>query len=190
MAVNLVDNVRLVYVIVSVLLLEAVTFISRGFVLKSKLTEKKNTHWTTLSFMLIQLFMIFTCVFEVVLFDVQVSTFNNIGLLLVMIVLIITYLAQKELGEYYSPKIEVKKKHKLVDTGIYSVIRHPMYLASLLFMISLPMAGSAYFAFLWIIPFVTILYFRIKYEENILSKDLRGYKAYKKRTKAIIPYLI
>lgn len=190
MAVNLVNNIRLVYVIVSVLLLEAVTFIARGFVPKSKLAEKKDTHWTTLSFMLVQLLMIFSCVFEVVLFDVPVTTFNNAGLALVGFVLIITYLSHKELGEQFSPKIEVKKRHKLVDTGIYSLIRHPMYLASLLFMIALPMSASAYFAFLWAIPFIVVLWFRIKYEEDVLSMGLRGYKAYMKRTKMLIPYLL
>jgi protein-S-isoprenylcysteine O-methyltransferase Ste14 len=187
--VNLVDNVRLVYVIVSVVLLEAVTLIARGFIRKSKFAEKQTTHWTTLSFVLVQIFMIFTCIIEVVLFDVPITDLNNIGLALILLVLIITYVSQQTLGEYYSPKTEVKKKHKLVDTGIYSLIRHPMYLASLLFMIALPLAGSAYFAFLWLPPFITILAFRIRYEESILSKGLKGYKAYMKRTKMLIPYL-
>lgn len=189
--VNLVDNTRFLYVIISILLLQAITIISRNYKSVDKFTEKKkNTHWTSLIILLCQMFMVITAAFETILFDIQVTTVNYVGLLLVILVLIITYVSYKELGEHYSPNIEVKKKHKLIDTGIYKYIRHPMDLAELLFMIALPIAATAYFALIWVMPFVVVLSLKIQYEENLLSSKLRGYKAYMKRTKRLIPFII
>ncbi len=187
--VNLVDNVRFLYVIASVLSLQAVTLIARGFIPSDKFSTKKSTHWTTLTIVLSQVFMIFTALIETALFEVPISLNNYIGLVIVMVVLFITYIAHKTLGESYSPKIEVKKKHKLIDNGIYGFIRHPMDLAGILFMIGLPLAAGAIFAFAWIIPYLVIVGFKIRYEEQILSAGLKGYKAYMKRTKRLIPFI-
>ncbi|MBN1923779.1 MAG: isoprenylcysteine carboxylmethyltransferase family protein [Nanoarchaeota archaeon] len=187
--VNLVDNARFLYVIVSILLLQAVTIISRNSLTSDKFSEKKGTHWTTLSVLLTQLFMIFTVILETILFEMPVNVNNYIGLVVIIVVLVITFTANKELGEYYSPKIEVKKRHKLIDTGIYAYIRHPMDLASLLLMIALPLAGGALFAYLWFIPYAVLVGFKIRYEEKVLSDGLKGYKAYMKKTKRLIPFI-
>lgn len=188
--VNLVDNARFLYVVISVLLVQAITLISRKFIPRSKFSEKKDTHWTTNSFIFCQVFMILTAAWEAIKFDANVGTTNYVGLFILMVVLIITHTSYDTLGEYYSPKIEVKKKHKLIDTGIYGLIRHPMDLASLLFMISVPLSAGSYFAFVWLIPFCVVLSFKIKYEEKILIEGLRGYKAYMKRTKRLIPWIL
>ncbi len=188
--VNLVDNMRFLYAVLSILLIQAVAIIANKNAMSPKASEKKETHWTTMTYFLTQVFMIVTVLLEAAIFDVPLTIWNNIGLILIFIVMIITYLSYSALGEYYSPKIEIKKRHKLVDKGIYGIIRHPMDLASLLFMIALPMAAGAYFSYIWIIPFCVVLFFKIRYEEHVLSRDLRGYKSYMKRTKRLIPYLL
>jgi len=188
--VNLIDNVRFIYAIVTIVLLQAVTFIARGFIPLYKFAEKKGTHWTTLAIVLAQVFMISTVIFEVILFDNAVNKiYNYIGWTIYLIILILTYLANRNLGEYYSPKIEVKKKHKLIDFGAYKLIRHPMDLAGILFMIGLPLLASAYFALLWLIPYIVIVLFKIMYEESLLSEKLKGYKNYMKKTKKLLPFI-
>ena len=91
---------------------------------------------------------------------------------------------------YLSRTIEIQENQKVIDTGLYALVRHPMYLATTLLFLSFPMVlGSAVsFMIFLVMPF--ILAKRIKNEEKVLEKGLKGYKAYKKKVKyKMIPYI-
>jgi len=91
---------------------------------------------------------------------------------------------------YLSRTIEISENQKVVDTGLYSVVRHPMYSATLLIFLMMPLIlGSVYgFGIFMLYPFLIAK--RIKYEENLLEKELVGYSEYKNKIRyRLIPYI-
>lgn len=91
---------------------------------------------------------------------------------------------------YLSRTIEVEENQKVVDTGLYGIVRHPMYSITIFLFLSMPLIlGSLYsFMVFLIYPFVIIK--RIKNEEKVLEKELKGYIEYKKRVKyRLVPFI-
>jgi protein-S-isoprenylcysteine O-methyltransferase Ste14 len=91
---------------------------------------------------------------------------------------------------YLSRTIEVQKDQKVIDTGLYGIVRHPMYMATIILFLSMPLIlGSLYSFFIFLI-YPIIISFRIKNEEEVLEKELNGYKEYKKKVKyRLIPFI-
>ncbi len=91
---------------------------------------------------------------------------------------------------YLSRTVKVMENQKVVDTGIYGVVRHPMYLATILMFLSIPLILGSLFAFIIFLIYPVIIAVRIKNEEKVLSEELSGYEEYKKKVKyRIIPYI-
>jgi len=86
-------------------------------------------------------------------------------------------------NSYASRIIEVEKGQKVITTGPYSVIRHPMYAGQILMFIFMPIALGSYWALIFFIPVVVLLILRILNEEEVLSRDLEGYREYTKKVK-------
>jgi len=93
-------------------------------------------------------------------------------------------------NSYASRVVEVDKSQKVITTGLYSIVRHPMYLGVLIMYIPAPVALGSYWG---LIPMATIplaIVFRILNEEKVLSKDLPGYKEYCQKTRyRLIPLI-
>lgn len=91
---------------------------------------------------------------------------------------------------YLSRTVEVQENQQVIDTGLYGVVRHPMYSATVVLFLSMPVIlGSvpAFFIFL-IYPFLLVK--RIKNEEMVLEQELKGYKEYKRKVKyRLIPFI-
>ena len=93
-------------------------------------------------------------------------------------------------NSYASRVVEVQEKQKLIDTGLYSVVRHPMYLANVIIYLSIPLVLGSYYSLLVISLFLVVFYFRIKNEEEVLKEGLEGYSDYMKKVKyRLIPYV-
>lgn len=91
---------------------------------------------------------------------------------------------------YLSRTVEVQENQKVIDTGLYGVVRHPMYLATLLLFLSMPLVLGSVFSFLILLLYIPIIQKRIKNEEKVLEQGLNGYLEYEKKVKyRIIPYL-
>ena len=86
-------------------------------------------------------------------------------------------------NEYLSRTIEVSDSQKVIDTGIYSVVRHPMYLATILMFMSMPLILGSVMGFLVFLAYPFIIAYRIKKEEEFLSENLSGYSDYIKKVK-------
>lgn len=91
---------------------------------------------------------------------------------------------------YLSRTIEVQEGQKVIDTGLYGVVRHPMYSATLLLFLSMPLIlGSAY-AFVIFLAYPLIISKRLLHEEKFLERELKGYKEYKQKVKyRLIPFI-
>ncbi len=91
---------------------------------------------------------------------------------------------------YLSRTIAVQKDQKVIDTGLYGVVRHPMYSATLLLFLSIPLVLGSVYAFVIFLSYPLIIAKRIKEEEAFLKKELAGYAEYMQKVKyRLIPYL-
>lgn len=91
---------------------------------------------------------------------------------------------------YLSRTIEVQEGQTVVDTGLYGIVRHPMYSVTLLLFLSMPLILGSVYAFCIFLAYPFIIARRIKYEERFLENELNGYREYKQRVKyRLIPYV-
>jgi protein-S-isoprenylcysteine O-methyltransferase Ste14 len=91
---------------------------------------------------------------------------------------------------YLSRTIEVQENQKVIDTGLYGIVRHPMYSATVLLFLSMPLVLGSLYAFLIFLTYPLIIAKRIKGEESFLAQELEGYRAYKEKVKyRLIPFI-
>ena len=108
-------------------------------------------------------------------------------------VLLISYGAYAEVmreNAYLSRTIEVQDGQKVIDTGLYGIVRHPMYAATVGLFLAIPVVLGSWWSLLCFAPYPFILAVRIGNEEKILARDLPGYTDYQKRVKyRMIPFV-
>lgn len=93
-------------------------------------------------------------------------------------------------NEYLLRTIEIEKEQKVVDTGLYGLVRHPMYLSVILLFLSFPLVLGSLYGFYIFLIFPLVLIIRIRNEEKILVKELKGYSKYKLKVKyKLIPFI-
>ena len=91
---------------------------------------------------------------------------------------------------YLSRTIEVQESQKVIDTGLYGIIRHPMYMSTLFLFLSMPLVLGSIISFVIMLFYIPIIHIRIQNEESVLEKGLEGYIEYKQRVKyKVIPYI-
>ena len=91
---------------------------------------------------------------------------------------------------YLSRTIEVQKNQKVIDTGLYGIVRHPMYSATLLLFLSMPLVLGSIFSFIIFFAYPFIIAKRIKGEEEFLEKELAGYREYQQKVKyRLLPFI-
>ena len=89
---------------------------------------------------------------------------------------------------YLSRTIEVQENQKVIDTGLYGIVRHPMYMATLLLFLAMPLVLGSIFSFLVMLFYIPLIARRIRNEEKVLEEGLAGYTEYKQRVKyKVIP---
>jgi len=117
----------------------------------------------------------------------------NIVIIVSSIVFIISYILYAEVlkeNTYLSRTIKVEENQKVIDTGLYSVVRHPMYIITILLFLSIPLILGSVISFLIFLIYPIIIGIRIKNEEEVLEKELQGYIEYKKKVKyRLIPFI-
>lgn len=91
---------------------------------------------------------------------------------------------------YLSRTIRVQEGQKVIDTGLYGIVRHPMYSATLLLFLSMPLVLGSVYSFLIFLAYPVLIVTRIKHEEALLEKELPGYREYKEKVKyRLIPWV-
>ena len=109
------------------------------------------------------------------------------------VVFLIAYILYAEVlreNAYLSRTIAVHEGQKVVDTGLYGIVRHPMYAVTLLLFLSMPLILGSLYAFLVFLAYPVIISVRIRHEEAFLEKELEGYTEYKKKVKyRLIPWV-
>lgn len=109
------------------------------------------------------------------------------------VVFLIAYVLYAEVlreNTYLSRTIQVQENQKVIDTGLYSLVRHPMYSVTVLLFLSMPIVLGSVYAFLVFLPYPFLIAQRIKHEEEFLEKELDGYREYKQKVKyRLIPFV-
>ena len=82
---------------------------------------------------------------------------------------------------WLSRTVEVQENQKVVDTGLYGIVRHPMYMTTLLLFLSMPLVLGSVISFVIMLLYIPIIAKRIRNEEQVLEGGLEGYAEYKKR---------
>ena len=91
---------------------------------------------------------------------------------------------------YLSRTIKVEQGQKVVDTGLYGIVRHPMYCATLLLFLAMPLVLGSWYALIPMAFYPVIIIVRLLDEEKLLTKELPGYEAYKQKVKyRLIPFI-
>ena len=109
------------------------------------------------------------------------------------ILFLFSYLLYAEVlreNTYLSRTIEVQENQKVVDTGLYGIVRHPMYSVTIILFLSMPLILGSVQAFLIFLIYPLLIAKRIRNEEQVLEEGLDGYKEYKKKVKyRLIPFI-
>lgn len=109
------------------------------------------------------------------------------------VVFIASYVMYAEVlreNTYLSRTVEVQEEQKVIDTGLYGVIRHPMYTATIFMFLAIPLILGSFWAFLIFLLYPLTIILRIDNEEKVLENGLTGYADYKKKVKhRIIPFI-
>ena len=91
---------------------------------------------------------------------------------------------------YLSRTIEVQENQKVIDTGLYGIVRHPMYMATTVLFLAMPLVLASPISFIIMLGYIPVIDKRIKNEEKVLEEGLEGYAEYKKKVKyRILPFI-
>ncbi len=91
---------------------------------------------------------------------------------------------------YLSRTIEVQQGQKVIDKGLYGIVRHPMYSVTILLFLAMPLILGSVYSFLIFLVYPVLISFRIKNEEQLLEKELEGYAEYKTRVRyRLLPFI-
>ena len=91
---------------------------------------------------------------------------------------------------YLSRTVEVQEHQKVIDTGLYGIVRHPMYMSTTILFLMMPLVLASPISFLVMLLYIPLIAKRIRNEEAVLEQGLKGYREYKQRVKyKVIPYI-
>ena len=117
----------------------------------------------------------------------------NVVVAISSVLFVIAYILYAEVlreNTYLSRTIEVQENQKVIDTGLYGCVRHPMYAVTLLLFLTIPLILGSVISFIIFLIYPIIIAKRIKNEEEVLEKELKGYVEYKKKVKyKMIPFI-
>lgn len=117
----------------------------------------------------------------------------SIVVIIASVIFLLAYIMYAEVlreNEYLSRTVEVSENQKVVDSGLYGIVRHPMYTSTIFLFLSMPLVLDSIFSFIVMLVYPIIIIFRIRNEEKVLENELIGYKEYKEKVKyKLIPYL-
>ncbi len=109
------------------------------------------------------------------------------------VILLVSYALYAEVmreNAYLSRTVEVQDGQKVIDTGLYGIVRHPMYAVTLWLFGAIPVVLGSWWSLLCFLPYILVIVVRIRNEEYVLEAELKGYAEYKQRVKyRLIPFV-
>ncbi len=178
---------------IPVVIMGIVLFIKAPALLEKRLSEKEGEK--TQKWVVALSGLMFVAAFVIPALDFRFSL-SNVPLWCVILSAVIFLLGYAMFAEvlrenaYLSRTIEVQEEQTVVSTGLYGIVRHPMYLATLLMFIPIPLILGSFWGLIPLAAYPVIIIIRIINEEKVLSEGLAGYDEYKKKVKyKLIPFI-
>ncbi len=126
-------------------------------------------------------------------FRYQWNFLSNSVVIIASVLFILSYILYAEVlreNTYLSRTIEVQENQKVIDKGLYALVRHPMYMATIILFLSMPLILGSLYSLIIFLVYPLIIAKRINNEEEVLEKDLAGYTEYKQKVKyRLIPFI-
>jgi len=175
------------FVVGLILLRKSPTLLAKRMNVKEEETEQKQVIGLSL--------LMFVGGFIVAALDFRYSWSDlpNWIIVAAMIIFLISYGLYAEVireNAYLSRTVEVQENQKVIDTGLYGIVRHPMYFVTVLLFLSIPIILGSVYAFIIFLIYPFLLVKRIKNEEALLRAGLTGYIEYTKKVKyRLIPFI-
>lgn len=175
------------------LILGVILFIRSPELLAKRLDvkEKQNTQKGVVAIAA----LLFLCGFVVAGLDFRFgwSHVPSVVTVIASAVLLVSYALYGEVmreNAYLSRTIKVQEGQKVVDTGLYKIVRHPMYAVTVWLFLAIPIVLGSWWALVCFLPYVVVVVVRILDEEKLLVRELEGYEDYKKRVKyRLLPFI-
>ena len=121
------------------------------------------------------------------------SHLPNWTIITASIVFLLSYLLYAEVlreNTYLSRTVEIQKNQTVIQTGLYGIVRHPMYAATIWLFLSIPVILGSLWSLLCFLPYLAIIVVRIRDEEKLLAAELDGYREYQKKVKyRLLPFI-
>jgi protein-S-isoprenylcysteine O-methyltransferase Ste14 len=112
------------------------------------------------------------------------------GLILLVLGMYVNFVARRDLAKHWSPLADSGEDQKLIKTGIYAKIRHPIYLSAILFSLGVVFTGGNLYGFVFFLLLLIALGMRIRKEEReLITKFGEEYKEYAEKTAILVPKL-
>lgn len=178
---------------VPMLLLGITLFIKAPDLLEKRLQskEKRNTQNKVVTFS--ALAFIISFLMAGIDFRFSLTNIPTAVVVSASVILLLSYGLYAEVmreNVYLSRTVEVQEGQKVIDTGLYSIVRHPMYTATILLFLSIPVVLGSWISFIIMITYPFAISARIRDEEALLEKELDGYTEYKNKVKyKLIPFI-
>ena len=178
---------------IPVIIMGIVLFLKAPALLEKRLKEKESEGAQKLVVALSGLMFVSTFVVSGLDFRFSITTVPTWCVILSAVLFLIGYALFAEVmreNAYLSRTVEVQEEQTVVSTGLYGVVRHPMYLATLLMFIPMPLILGSFLGLIPLLAYPAIIVTRIVNEEKLLTKELNGYSEYKNKTRyRLIPFI-
>ena len=121
-------------------------------------------------------------------FNYLILMVNVIGLAIIIVGSIVNVKGRFKLGKNWSNQIKIYKDHKFISTGVYSIVRHPLYASIIWMFLAASIVYSNYLSLLsTILIFIPFMYYRARQEEFLLAKEFENYKSYQRGVGMFFP---
>lgn len=170
-----------------------IMFIKSPDLLRRRLNAKEEENEQKIVILISGIIFLFAFVLAGLNFRFRWFNLPNIVIIIASIIFLLSYLMYGEVlreNVFLSRTVEVSDNQKVIDTGLYGLMRHPMYTSTIFLFLPMPLVLDSIFSFIVMLIYPIIIIFRIKNEEEVLEKDLDGYKEYKEKVKyKLIPFI-
>ena len=171
-----------------------IIFIKSPELLKRRLNAKEEENQQKIVVFISGIMFLFALIIAGLNFRFGWSELPEIVIITASIIFLLSYIMYAEVlreNMYLSRTIEVSENQKVVDSGLYGLVRHPMYTSTIFLFLSMPLILNSIFSLMIMLIYPIIIFFRIKNEEKVLENELEGYKEYKEKVKyKIIPFIV
>lgn len=178
---------------IPMLIMGIILFIKDSALLQKRLNAKENESEQKLVVLLSGLMFISAFVLAGLNYRFNLTKLPSIIVIISSIIFLLAYVMYIEVlreNEYLSRTIGVDENQKVIDKGLYGIVRHLMYTSTIFLFLSMPLILDSIYSFVILLIYPILIAFRIRNEEKVLEQELDGYREYKKKVNyKIFPFI-